>query len=210
MPNNYVEVSQKVTHKWGMAYKWKALATVALGTMMGTMDASITNISFPILTKTFGVSVTTIVWVSLAYILASTSLMLILGRVGDLLGRKRIFIERDPYFYIRINTLCFIPKCNPADHFPGYSGRRRGDGHGLQRGYSHRSLSAKRKRPGTGFVGCIGLRRFNQRSGPGRISPGMVPLAFYLLCKDPLRTYCGDDGHIVSKKGPKESGKDKI
>ena len=92
MPDQHIEGSQKVTHKWVMAYKWKAMATVALGTMMGAMDASITNISFPILTKTFGVSITTIVWVSLAYILASTSLMLIMGRVGDLLGRKRIFI----------------------------------------------------------------------------------------------------------------------
>lgn len=65
---------------------------VALGTIMGTMDASITNISFPILTKTFGVSVTTIVWVSLAFILASTSFLLILGRAGDLFGRKRLYI----------------------------------------------------------------------------------------------------------------------
>ena len=83
------------------------MATVALGTMMGAMDASITNISFPILTKTFGVSVTTIVWVSLAYILASTSLMLILGRVGDLLGRKRIYIVGTLIFTLGL-TLCAL------------------------------------------------------------------------------------------------------
>ncbi|MCJ7833460.1 MAG: DHA2 family efflux MFS transporter permease subunit, partial [Deltaproteobacteria bacterium] len=83
------------------------MATVALGTMMGAMDASITNISFPILTKTFGVSVTTIVWVSLAYILASTSLMLILGRVGDLLGRKRIYIVGTLIFTIGL-ALCAL------------------------------------------------------------------------------------------------------
>ena len=68
------------------------MATVALGTIMGTMDASITNISFPILTKTFGVSITTIVWVSLAFILASTSFLLILGRAGDVFGRKRLYL----------------------------------------------------------------------------------------------------------------------
>ncbi len=73
-------------------YKWKAMVTVALGTMMGTMDASITNISFPILTRAFDVTITTIVWVSLAYILTSTSLLLVLGRAGDLLGRKRIYL----------------------------------------------------------------------------------------------------------------------
>jgi len=107
MPNNHVEGSQKGTHKWIPAYKWKAMATVALGTMMGAMDSSITNISFPILTKTFGVSVTTIVWVSLAYILASTSLMLILGRVGDLLGRKRIYIGGTLIFTLGL-TLCAL------------------------------------------------------------------------------------------------------
>jgi len=107
MPNNHIEESQKGTYNWIPAYKWKAMATVALGTMMGAMDSSITNISFPILTKTFGVSVTTIVWVSLAYILASTSLMLILGRVGDLLGRKRIYIGGTLIFTLGL-TLCAL------------------------------------------------------------------------------------------------------
>ena len=109
MPNNQVEESQKVTNPWipDYNYKWKAMATVALGTMMGAMDASITNISFPILTKIFGVSVTTIVWVSLAYILASTSLMLILGRVGDLFGRKRIYMTGTLIFTLGL-TLCAL------------------------------------------------------------------------------------------------------
>ncbi|MGA3086693.1 MAG: MFS transporter [Thermodesulfobacteriota bacterium] len=91
MPNNQIEAFHKVSNKWIPAYKWKAMATVGLGTMMGTMDSSITNISFPILTKTFDVSITTIVWVSLAFIFASTSPLLIFGRVGDLFGRKRIY-----------------------------------------------------------------------------------------------------------------------
>ena len=92
MPGRKTEILPEEPDKYTAAYKWKAMATVALGTMMGAMDSSITNISFPVLTKTFGVSITTIVWVSLAYILASTSLMLILGRVGDLFGRKKINI----------------------------------------------------------------------------------------------------------------------
>jgi EmrB/QacA subfamily drug resistance transporter len=92
MQNQHADLSQNSSQLCAPGYKWKAMITVALSTIMGTMDASITNISFPILTKTFGVSVTAIVWVSLAFILASTSLLLILGRVGDVLGRKRIFI----------------------------------------------------------------------------------------------------------------------
>jgi MFS family permease len=72
-------------------YKWKALLTVALGTIMATMDASITNIAFPVLTKVFQADLTTVVWVTVAYILVSTSTMLIIGKIGDLMGRKKIY-----------------------------------------------------------------------------------------------------------------------
>jgi EmrB/QacA subfamily drug resistance transporter len=92
MQKSHPELSRNSTQYREPAYKWKAMTTVALGTIMGTMDASITNISFPILTKTFSVSITTIVWVSLAFILASTSFLLILGRAGDVFGRKRLYL----------------------------------------------------------------------------------------------------------------------
>src|SRR4030042_1442478 len=123
---------------------------------------------------------------------------------------KKNISGRDPYFYIRINPLRAIPKCNPANHFSGYSSRRRSHGHGLRRGHSHRSLSPKRARQGAWFSGGIGLRRFNKRSGPGGISPGMVALAFYLLCKNPLRSFCAGDGRTISKKRQKKNRKDKI
>ena len=72
-------------------YKWKALLTVALGTMMVSMDASITNIAFPVLTKVFQADLTTVMWVTVAFVLVSTSSMLIIGKLGDLMGRKRIY-----------------------------------------------------------------------------------------------------------------------
>jgi EmrB/QacA subfamily drug resistance transporter len=64
---------------------------VALGTLMGTMDASITNIAFPVLTRVFQADLTTVMWVALVYILVCTSLMLILGKISDLIGRKKIY-----------------------------------------------------------------------------------------------------------------------
>jgi len=76
----------------GLPYKWLALIAVAIGTYMGTMDASIVNISFPTLSKTFGVDASVVLWVSVAYLLASTGLMLTLGRLGDLIGRKKVYI----------------------------------------------------------------------------------------------------------------------
>ncbi|MDQ1333340.1 MAG: family efflux transporter permease subunit [Thermodesulfobacteriota bacterium] len=73
------------------SYKWRALITVAMGTMMATMDASITTIALPVLTKVFETDLAVIMWVTVAYILVSSSLMLIVGKISDLIGRKRIY-----------------------------------------------------------------------------------------------------------------------
>ena len=88
--SNELEAGQKAPE--ADRYKWKALITVAIGTLMATMDASITNIAFPTLTKVFQAELTTVVWVTVAYILVSTSSMLIIGRIGDIMGRKRIYV----------------------------------------------------------------------------------------------------------------------
>jgi len=72
-------------------YKWKALATLALGSITVTMDLSITNISLPILTDVFDAELTTTMWVSLVFTVVGTSLMLVLGRIGDYVGRKLVY-----------------------------------------------------------------------------------------------------------------------
>ena len=74
-----------------LPYKWKALLTVAMGTMMATMDASITTIAFPELTRAFKTDLATVMWVAVAYILVSSSLMLIFGKISDSMGRTRLY-----------------------------------------------------------------------------------------------------------------------
>lgn len=91
MNQNPTDPPELQTTNERLAYKWKALAIVMLSTFLGTIDVSIVNISFPILTKELKADLTIVVWVTLAYNLTSTSLMLILGRIGDIVGRKRIF-----------------------------------------------------------------------------------------------------------------------
>lgn len=73
------------------AYKWKVLSTVAMGSLMATMDAGITIISFPVLTQVFNTELTTVMWVTVAYVLVSTCTMLLLGKISDLVGRKKIY-----------------------------------------------------------------------------------------------------------------------
>jgi EmrB/QacA subfamily drug resistance transporter len=73
------------------AYKWKALATTAMGMFMAAMDASITNIAFPILIEALHTDLPTVVWVTLAFTLVGTSSMLVLGKISDQAGRKRMY-----------------------------------------------------------------------------------------------------------------------
>lgn len=75
----------------GPNHKWWALATVAIGTFMGTLDSSIVNISLPAMLSYFHTDLATIQWVVLAYLLTVTSLLLPFGRVADLWGRKKIY-----------------------------------------------------------------------------------------------------------------------
>ena len=91
----------------GIPYKWLALLTVAIGTFMGTLDASIVNISLPRLTQVFNTEPSIVLWVSVSYLLVSVSLMLTLGRIGDVLGRKRVYIAGFVLFTIGL-TLCSL------------------------------------------------------------------------------------------------------
>ena len=59
---------------------------------MGPLDFSIVNISFPRLTKVFETELSVVLWVTVVYFLASTGPMLILGRIGDVFGRKKVYI----------------------------------------------------------------------------------------------------------------------
>ncbi|MFI5372461.1 MAG: MFS transporter [Candidatus Eisenbacteria bacterium] len=64
---------------------------LALGTVMATLDISVVNIALPTLSRVFGVSLTTIEWVVLAYVLTITGLLLTLGRISDAVGRRRVY-----------------------------------------------------------------------------------------------------------------------
>lgn len=74
-----------------MEYKWKAMLIVWIGIFMATLDGSIVNVALPTLTEYFKSDITTIEWVIMAYLLTITSLLLSLGRLSDMFGRKPIF-----------------------------------------------------------------------------------------------------------------------
>ena len=87
--------------------QWKVLITIALGTIMGAMDFSMVNLAFPKLTQVFHTNIGAVVWVTLAYTLTNTSLLLIVGKFGDLLGRKRLYIVGEILFNCGILACAF-------------------------------------------------------------------------------------------------------
>jgi EmrB/QacA subfamily drug resistance transporter len=64
-----------------------------LGGIMGPIDASIVNIILPTITQFFGVPISTAQWVPMIYLLTMSSLLLFYGRLGDILGYKKIYLS---------------------------------------------------------------------------------------------------------------------
>jgi EmrB/QacA subfamily drug resistance transporter len=75
-----------------LPHKWLVLATVMVGTFMGPLDGSVVNIALPTLTDFFGVPISTVEWVVLAYLLGVSTFLLTFGRLGDMLGLKRVYL----------------------------------------------------------------------------------------------------------------------
>lgn len=69
------------------------LAAVVLGSFMGATDSSIVIISLTTLSRYFDAGTSQVSWVLMAYLLVMTGFLIPFGRLGDMTGRKRIFVS---------------------------------------------------------------------------------------------------------------------
>ena len=76
----------------GERRRWVALAVVCMGQLMMVLDATIVNVALPSMQRDLGFSQANLAWVIDAYMIAFGSFLLLAGRLGDLLGRKRLFL----------------------------------------------------------------------------------------------------------------------
>src|SRR5258708_25219056 len=75
------------------ANKWAVLAIVAIGVFMATLDSSIVNIRLPAIANYFGTALTGAVeWVIIAYLVVIAGVLLTVGRLADMIGRKPIWV----------------------------------------------------------------------------------------------------------------------
>ncbi len=69
-----------------------ALAGLSLSMLLSSVSTSIANVALPTLVQAFDASFQLVQWVVLAYLLAITTLIVSAGRLGDIVGRKRLLI----------------------------------------------------------------------------------------------------------------------
>ena len=74
-------------------YKWWALSCTSLGMLLATINSGTLIIALPDLERALHTTILQLVWVILAYMIASTVLVLTAGRLSDLFGRKTAYVS---------------------------------------------------------------------------------------------------------------------
>lgn len=71
--------------------RW-ALVSLSLSMLLSSLDTSIANVALPTLAQTFNASFQEVQWVVIAYLLVITTLIVSVGRLGDIIGRRRLLL----------------------------------------------------------------------------------------------------------------------
>src|SRR5204863_2127695 len=72
--------------------RWMALYVLCVGMLMIVLDATIVNVALPTIQGDLGFSQSNLAWVVNAYLIAFGGLLLLAGRIGYLIGQRRIFL----------------------------------------------------------------------------------------------------------------------
>ena len=73
--------------------RWLALYVLCVGMLMIVLDTTIVNVALPSIQSDLRFTGSGLAWVVNAYLIAFGGLLLLAGRVGDLFGRRRIFLS---------------------------------------------------------------------------------------------------------------------
>src|SRR5260221_10139710 len=72
--------------------RWIALYVLCAGMLMIVLDATIVNVALPTIQNDLGFSQSNLAWVVNAYLIAFGGLLLLAGRLGDLVSRRGVFL----------------------------------------------------------------------------------------------------------------------
>ncbi len=86
-------------------HRWLALYVLCVGMLMIVLDATVVNVALPSIQSELDFSQSSLAWVVNAYLIAFGGLLLLAGRIGDLIGRKTMFLAGLAVF-ILASLLC--------------------------------------------------------------------------------------------------------
>ncbi|HEX6518734.1 MAG TPA: MFS transporter [Streptosporangiaceae bacterium] len=85
-------VADRPTGPAGYPWRWFAAIVMIVGALMDMIDVTIVNVALPTIRRDLHASATQLEWVVSGYMLAFAAALIISGNLGDLLGRKRVFL----------------------------------------------------------------------------------------------------------------------
>ena len=97
----------------GRAGRWVVLATVVAMTFMSTLDSSIVNVALPAMQRELAAGAADIQWVSSVYLLTCCVTVLVFGRLGDLVGKTRLF-QAGVALFTAGSALCALSQTLPV------------------------------------------------------------------------------------------------
>jgi EmrB/QacA subfamily drug resistance transporter len=83
----------------------RALAGLSLSMLLSSLGTSIANVALPTLAQDFGASFQAVQWIVLAYLLAVTTLIVNVGQLGDVIGRRRLLLA-GIFLFTAASVLC--------------------------------------------------------------------------------------------------------
>jgi EmrB/QacA subfamily drug resistance transporter len=87
--------------------RWVALVVLCIGMLMIVLDATVVNVALPAIQSDLDFSQSTLAWVVNAYLIAFGGLLLLAGRLGDLISRRRVFLAGVGVFTVA-SLLCGV------------------------------------------------------------------------------------------------------
>ena len=92
MTTGQVAVTGRPAAAGGYPRRWLAAIVMIVGALMDMIDVTIVNVALPTIRRDLHASATQLEWVVSGYMLAFAAALIIAGNLGDLLGRKRVFL----------------------------------------------------------------------------------------------------------------------
>jgi len=97
---------ETVARSGAPSVRW-ALAGLSLSTLLSSLGTSIANVGLPAMAEAFSASFQQVQWIVLAYLLAITTLIVSVGRLGDIAGRRRLLLAGILLFTVA-SVLCGV------------------------------------------------------------------------------------------------------